>query len=300
MYQQLFERNYGVFTAEEQDRVKNARVVLIGCGGIGSVIGSALARSGLEHYVLYEFDTFSITNMNRQMTCFEDTLGVNKALVLRDTILKINPEADIEIYERALLPDEIPQMLAKGDVIVPSADEWPLSITILGAAKEYGVPAIMSYPSGALGRVSTFMPSSPYAAECLVMPYKATYEELQTFMNDPVNRHLCQYYRTDGDWTDEWFEKWCESELPHPQICSIVWLTGTLAAMEVIKIVSGKWKPVTAPRYWHVTPEGAHIARFSRGRMMLSHFLAKPKGAAFLNSLTKQQWLMNLFTDVLK
>jgi hypothetical protein len=238
--------------------------------------------------------------MNRQMTCFDDTLGRNKADVLKETILKINPSAEVSIFERALLPDEIPQMLAMGDVIIPSADEWPLSITILGVAKEYGKPAIMSYPSGALGRVSTFLPSSPYAAECLVMPYKADYEQLKTFMNDPINRQLCQYYRTDGDWTDEWFNSWCKSELPHPQICSIVWLTGTIAAMEVIKIVSGKWKPVAAPRFWHITPEGAHIARFSAGRRLLSHLLAKPKGAAFLRTLTRQQWLMNLFTDMLK
>ncbi len=150
------------------------------------VIGSALARSGLEHFVLYEFDTFSISNMNRQITCFDDTVGRNKADVLKETILKINPSAEVAIYERALLPDEIPQMLAMGDVIIPSADEWPLSITILGAAKEYGVPAIMSYPSGALGRVGTFLPSSPYAAECLVMPYKADYEHLKFLWMIPL------------------------------------------------------------------------------------------------------------------
>ena len=217
MYQELFARNYGVFTAEEQEKTRNARVVIIGCGGIGGVIGSALARSGIEHFVLFEFDTFSVSNMNRQITCFEETLDRNKGAVLKEAILAINPEADVMVHERALKVEDIPQMLAMGDVIVPAADEWPLSITILGAAKEYGKPAIMSYPSGALGRVSTFLPTSPYAAECLVMPYKANYEELKIFMDDPANRRLCQYYRSDGDWTDEWFNRWCNSELPHPQ-----------------------------------------------------------------------------------
>jgi len=151
-----------------------------------------------------------------------------------------------------------------GDVIVPAADEWPLSITLLGAAKEQGKPAVLVYPVGALARVSTFLPDSPYAAECLVMPYKATYDELKVFMKDPQNRSALQYYQTVGGWSQEWFDGFIEGSKPHAQICPIVWITGSLAAMEIIKLVSGKWKPIVAPRYWHITPAGARIARFGR------------------------------------
>ena len=299
MYDELFERNYGIFTHEEQGRIRDARVVIIGCGGVGGVISMILARSGLGHFVLYEADKYDPTNMNRQITCFSDTVGVNKAIVTRESILKINPEADVTVHERPMTLDDIDEVIKQGDVIVPAADEWPLSITLLGATKEQGKPAIMVYPVGALGRVCTFLPDSPYAAECLVMPYKANYDELKVYMMNPDNRRALQYYRTVGGWTQEWFDGFVEGRVPHSQICPIVWVTGSLAALEVIKLVSGKWKPVVAPRYWHITPAGARIARFGLGRRLLSRIVRRPWGQALLPAIARQDWLVRLFTRVI-
>ncbi|MFN2236351.1 MAG: ThiF family adenylyltransferase [Anaerolineales bacterium] len=299
MYEQFFERNFGVFTSEEQQRVRDARVVIVGCGGIGGLVAVALARSGLEHFVLYEFDTYQPSNMNRQIECFSDTLGVNKGVAVKDALVKINPEVEITLYQRALEPGEIREAIQQGDVIVPAADEWALSVVLLDTAKDMGVPAILAYPVGALARVSTFLPESPYASECLVMPYRFPYAEMKTFMDDPYNRRILQYYRTEGAWTQEWFDGWCESALPHAQLCSPVWITGALAATEIIKVVSGKWQPVVAPRYWHITPTGARIAKFGLGRRLLSRLSRRSWGQALLPTLAKRPWLVKLFTRVI-
>ena len=56
-------------------------------------------------------------------------------------------------------------------------------LTGLLADGALGKPAIMAYPVGALARVSTFLPGGPYGSECLVMPYRAPYEKLKTFMD---------------------------------------------------------------------------------------------------------------------
>ncbi|MCJ7625449.1 MAG: ThiF family adenylyltransferase, partial [Anaerolineaceae bacterium] len=254
---------------------------------------------GLGHFVLFEADKYDPTNMNRQITCFSDTVGINKAIVTRESILKINPQAEITLFERAMKLEDIDDVIKMGDVIVPAADEWPLSITLLGAAKEQGKPAVMVYPVGALARVSTFLPGSPYAAECLVMPYKANYDELKAFMMNPQNRSALQYYQTVAGWSQEWFDGFVEGRLPHSQICPIVWITGSLAALEIIKLVSGKWKPVVAPRYWHITPAGARIARFGIGRRLLSRIIRRPWGQALLPALSRRPWLVKLFTRVI-
>lgn len=296
MYEELFERNYGVFTSEEQERIRAARVVIVGCGGIGGVVASALARSGLERFMLYEFDTFQPSNMNRQITCFKHTLGVNKAECVKETILEINPEADIRTCDRALRADEIDDAIQLGDVIIPAADEWPLSIAILDRAKDLGKPAVMAYPVGALARVSTFLDDSPYASECMVMPYRFPYPELKSFMEDPNNRRILQYYLTEGAWRQDWFDGWCEGELPHAQLCSPVWVTGALAALEIVKLVSGKWRPITAPHYWHITPTSAKIAKFGLGRRLLSRMCARPWGQALLPAMARRPGLVRLFT----
>jgi molybdopterin/thiamine biosynthesis adenylyltransferase len=299
MYEQLFERNFGVFTPGEQKRIRDAKVVIVGCGGIGGVVATALARSGLGHFVLYDYDTYQPSNMNRQITCFVDTIGCNKAECVKDALLKINPEAEVTVYDRALQPEEIGEAIEQGDVFLPAADEWPLSIAALGKAKELGKPAIMAYPVGALARVSTFLPDSPYAAECLVMPYKTPYEGLKAFMDNPNNRKILHYYCSEGAWRQEWFDEWCENKRPHAQLGIMVWITGTVAALEIIKLVSGKWAPVAAPRYWHITPTGARIARFGLMRRLLSRQVQRPSGQALLPFLAKRPWLVRLFTRLI-
>lgn len=72
-------------------------------------------------------------------------------------------------------------------------------------------------------------------------------------------------------------------------------MTGALAAMEILKLVSGKWKPVTAPRYWHITPNGARIGRFGLMRRLLSRQV-RSSGQALLPFLVKRPWLAKLFT----
>lgn len=296
MYEQLFARNLGVFSEQQQARLKNGKVVVIGCGGIGGVVATALARSGLGHFVLIEHDTYQLSNMNRQITCYTDTLGVNKAISVAEAICKINPDAETQVHTQALTPDEIQATIQQGDVIMPAADDWALSISTLGMAKELGKPAIMAYPVGALARVSTFLPSSPYAAECLVMPYKFSYDRLKAFMENPDNRRILQYYRTQGAWTQAWFDGWCEGRLPHAQLGPVVWITGALAAMEILKLISGKWKPVVAPRYWQITPTSARIARFGLARRLMSRQIRRPWGQALLPALAKRPWLVRLFT----
>ena len=300
MYEEYFERNYGVFSDEEQARIRSARVVIIGTGGIGGVIAVALARSGLEHFVLYEHDTYQPANMNRQINCYTDTLGVNKAVSICESLVKINPAVDISLCDRALRHDEIKTAIGQGDVICPAADDWALSIVTLDTAKDMGVPAILAYQVGALTRVSTFLPESPYASECLVMPYRMAYPELRDFMENPDNRQILLYYQTAGAWRQEWFEGWCEGALPHAQLCTPVWITGALAAMEILKLVSGKWAPVVAPRYWHITPDRARIARFGLARRLLSRSTRHSWGKALLPALARRPGLVRLFTKLIR
>jgi molybdopterin/thiamine biosynthesis adenylyltransferase len=300
MYQDYFERNYGIYTPEEQERIRDARVVIVGTGGIGGIIAVALARSGLEHFVLYENDTYQPSNINRQINCYTNTFGVNKAVSICDSLTRINPEIDVQLFERGLQPDEIKTVIPRGDVFCPCADDWALSIVALDTARDMGVPAILAYPVGALGRVSTFMPGGPYASECLVMPYRMDYPGLKSFMEDPDNRKILQYYQTAGAWRQAWFEGWCEGERPHAQLCTMVWITGALAAQEVLKVVSGKWPPVVAPRYWQITPTHASIARFGLARRLLSRSTRRSWGKGLLPALAQRPWLVRLFTRLIR
>jgi molybdopterin/thiamine biosynthesis adenylyltransferase len=298
-YEDLCQRNLGIFDRREQERIRDARVVIIGCGGIGGVMALVLARSGLGHFVLMEPEVYEPSNMNRQIACFTDTLGINKAACIKENILRINPQAEVTVHERALVPTEIGEIIKLGDVIAPVMDDWALSLTAIEMIRKSGKPAVMAYPVGALGRACTFLPDSPSVAECLAMPFGLDYEELEEYTKRPEARRLLQYYVTEGAWREEWFERWCVGELPHAQICTIVWITSCLAATEILKLITGKWKPVVAPYYWHITPTGARIKKFGLFRRLMSRLSRREGIQRQFPRLARSKRLLRLFTRLL-
>ena len=297
-YEDLFGRNLGIYSVEEQERIRNSKMAIIGCGGIGGVIALVLARSGVEHFVLVEKDCYERSNMNRQIACFYDTIGRNKAECVRDEILRINPQANIKVDCRALTEHDIPHLAEMGDVILPVMDEWPLSLTCLEQVRQVK-PTVMAYPVGALGRVSVFTAQSPTVADCLVMPAGFGYQQLEDYTHRPEARRLLMYYQTEGGWREDWFNEWTEGRKPHAQIAPIVWITSCLAAMEALKLVSGRWKPVIAPYYWHITPENARVRKFGLGRKLASRLSRHEWMLKRLPVLSRNKALVRWFTRLI-
>ena len=92
-YDQLFYRNRGVFSKGEQQGIRQGRILIVGCGGIGGAVAIMLARSGVGRFLIVEPDRYEPTNMNRQIACFAHTIGRNKAQVVKEHIQRINPES---------------------------------------------------------------------------------------------------------------------------------------------------------------------------------------------------------------
>ena len=117
-----------------KERLRKARILIVGCGGIGGTVAIILARTGIEKFILVEFDTYDTTNINRQISCSADTLGRNKAEVVGEDILRINPNAEVEIYPRLLNHTEIAQLIPVVDVVFPAADDFAFSILVFREA----------------------------------------------------------------------------------------------------------------------------------------------------------------------
>ena len=85
------------------EKIKNAKVAVFGLGGVGSYAVEALARVGIGHLILIDYDKYDITNINRQLGAYHSTIGKYKVEVMKERIKDINPEAVVEIYR----PEEI-------------------------------------------------------------------------------------------------------------------------------------------------------------------------------------------------
>ena len=92
----FFSRSEALLGAAGMESLRNVRVILFGVGGVGSWCAEALIRTGLTHLTIVDGDTVQPSNVNRQLPATRETLGRPKVEVLRERLLTINPEAEIE------------------------------------------------------------------------------------------------------------------------------------------------------------------------------------------------------------
>ena len=117
-----FEKNLAIFTPAEKDLLKEKKVLVAGCGGLGGSIIELLARSGIGHLVLVDMDVFEPSNMNRQILCTADTLSKGKAETAAARVLSINPEADVLAVDQMLCADNAPGLVRDCDIVIDALD----------------------------------------------------------------------------------------------------------------------------------------------------------------------------------
>lgn len=105
------ERTALLLSQEKMDRLKNAHVMIVGLGGIGSFAGEFIARAGIETLTLIDGDVFDPTNKNRQLTALDSSIGRNKAVVLAERLKDINPEIHLNVLEEFVMPERVWEIL---------------------------------------------------------------------------------------------------------------------------------------------------------------------------------------------
>ncbi len=108
------------------ERVAQQRIIVFGCGGVGSWCIEALVRSGFRHITLVDFDRVSPSNINRQLMATQSTVGQVKVEAMRRHLLDINPEADIIIRNETYCADTAETFpLDDYDYVIDAIDSLP-------------------------------------------------------------------------------------------------------------------------------------------------------------------------------
>jgi hypothetical protein len=254
-YDEAFRINLGILSRDEQLKLRNATVTIVGVGGAGGVIAITLARSGIANFNLVDFDTYSLSNLNRQIGCFIDTLDKYKPEVIKGEILRINPEAKVNTYDRKLSFDELGEVIANSDVYISEADDLAYSSHSMILAQQKKRFAITFMPSGLTGYILAIPPNLPSIVDPTDLfggPKCSSHEELSEFLANPGCRGGRRWHITQGKMKIDWFRRWCRGETTLTQLCPSVWAGASLAGIEVVKYITGRWKLVTAPRMWQL------------------------------------------------
>lgn len=131
------------------EKLKNATVMVLGVGGVGSHCIEALARSGVGRLILVDNDKVSQTNINRQSIAYQSTVGEYKTKLMKERIWDINPTAEVTTYEKFILPENLHEIFEKKvDYIVDAIDTVTAKLAVVQYAKANHIPIISCMGTG--------------------------------------------------------------------------------------------------------------------------------------------------------
>lgn len=147
-----FDRMGRLIGDEAMEKLFRSHVLILGLGGVGSWAAESLARSGVGHLTIADFDEVCITNANRQLHAVQGMVGRKKAEVMGERLRKINPQARIDVIPEFYNAESSERFFAvQPDFIVDAIDNLTAKAHLLGACRDRGFKVITS--SGAAARL---------------------------------------------------------------------------------------------------------------------------------------------------
>ncbi len=146
---EIFSRTEMLFGKESIEKLKNKHVCVFGVGGVGGYVCEALARTGIGKVDLVDNDTVSESNINRQIIALHSTVGRYKTEVMKERMLDINPNMEINIYNCFYTPETSHIFdFSKYDYIVDAIDTVSGKIELVLQAEKTKTPIIASMGAG--------------------------------------------------------------------------------------------------------------------------------------------------------
>lgn len=130
-------------------RLQSSRFMVVGLGGVGSFAVEALARAGVGHLTLVDFDQVCITNLNRQLHAVRRTVGAAKAPLMGERVRSINPRCEIKVEQTFFCEANAQALLDPGyDYVLDAIDNVTAKVALLEHCVRRGQPVISSMGAG--------------------------------------------------------------------------------------------------------------------------------------------------------
>ena len=239
-----FSRNIGLLSEHEQAQLLQARVAVVGAGGVGGLHILTLARLGLGKFNIADPDNFEAANVSRQFGAANSTYGRNKADVLAEMVKDINPQAEVTIFTEGVTEQNLDEFLGDSKVLVDGIDffEFTTRRKIFIAAREKGIYAVTCAPLGFGSTLQTFSPDG--------MGFNTYFG---TNENQSYERNLAAF--AAGLAPNPYHISYLDvsrvrmKEKTGPAVAPACTLAASLLSTEVVKIITGSQKVYAVPHY---------------------------------------------------
>ncbi|MEK9133932.1 MAG: molybdopterin-synthase adenylyltransferase MoeB, partial [Pseudomonadota bacterium] len=147
-----------------QQKLLDARVLIVGLGGLGSPVAMYLAASGVGHLVIVDRDRVELSNLQRQIVHTTNAIGIDKSASARQTLQALNPDIRITTFNKILNADELTEQVRQADAVVDASDNFATRFGLNRICVEQKKPLISGAVIRLEGQVTTFradLPDSP-------------------------------------------------------------------------------------------------------------------------------------------
>jgi molybdopterin-synthase adenylyltransferase len=199
------------FGVEGQQRLLDARVLVVGLGGLGSPVAMYLAAAGVGSLILADFDAVDLSNLQRQLLHTSDRIGMTKVDSAVRTLTAINPEVHLDAIKGSLTQANLAQVVAGVDLVVDACDNFATRFAVNAACCAARIPLVSGAAIRTEGQVTVF--SGQAGGPC----------------------YQCLYPRDGG------IDETCSA---NGVLAPIVGIIGSIQATEVIKVLAGLGEPL--------------------------------------------------------
>jgi molybdopterin/thiamine biosynthesis adenylyltransferase len=195
------------FDLPQQERLAQAHVLIVGCGGLGSSLALYLAAAGIGRITLADGDRVELSNLQRQVLHGDADIGRSKADSARETLERLTPDCEVIALSQRLEGEELDEVVAGADVVADGTDNYPTRFALNRACVAHAKPLVSAAAVRGEGQLGTFYPAGGGAC------YRCLYPQ-----EGDDNALSCS-----------------ESGVMGP----VVGALGTLQALEVLKLLTG-------------------------------------------------------------
>lgn len=146
---QWTERAELLFKKEGLEKLQNAKVMVVGLGGVGSFAAEFLARAGVGNMIIVDGDVVDITNINRQLPALHSTVGEPKVTIVGDRLMDINPELNLTRVKEFLSPERAFELVSEDmDYVLDCIDSITPKLNLIVGCKKKKVKIISNMGAG--------------------------------------------------------------------------------------------------------------------------------------------------------
>ncbi len=160
------------FSVESQERLKNSTVLIVGAGGLGSVISIYLTYMGIGKIVIVDDGIVELNNLNRQILYSDKDINEYKAVVACRKLKEFNPRVTIECYKEKFDENNGSKLVREADVVIDALDNWRTRLILNSLCIRHGKPLVHGGVEGWYGQVTTIIPRQTACLNCLFVGRK--------------------------------------------------------------------------------------------------------------------------------